>query len=178
VINEGLSELAIGLDSWVGITFFICMALLISVIARLLQIIVVKNIWAQRAIALLYVISFSFLMLIFIHTETEHGIWSINRIMHDIIASLIAISFPLALFLFTCELRKDNGWQPFVIYTLITGIIILALDSLSLFWLIWWPFIGLQERLMILAGLAWMEVVSVRALILNNGHEIPSECSK
>jgi hypothetical protein len=178
VINEGLSELAIGPDSWIGITFFVCMALLLSVIARLLQITVSKNVWAQRAIALLYVISFSFFLLIFIHTETEHGIWSVNRILHDIISSVIAIAFPLALFLFTYELRRDNGWQPFVIYTLITGTTILALDSLSLFWLIWWPFIGLQERLMILAGLAWMEVVSVRALFRSGGHKIPSECSK
>jgi hypothetical protein len=165
VISEGISELAIGPDSWIGIAFFVCLSTLLSVNARLLQITVAKNMWTQRAIALLYVISVSFLMLIFIHTETRHDIWSFNRIMHDIISSLIAIAFPLALFLFTYKLRRDNGWQPFVIYTLITGIMILALDSLSLFWLIWWPFIGLQERLMILAGLAWIEAVSVRALI-------------
>jgi hypothetical protein len=154
------------------------MAILLSVIARLLQLTIANNKWLQWANALLYVISISFLMLNFVHTETMHDIWSVNRIAHDIISSLIAIAFPLALFLFTYDQSRAHGWQPFVIYTLITGIIILALDSLSLFWLIWWPFIGLQERLMILAGLAWMEVVSIRVVIRKDNQNIPSECPK
>ncbi|AKG54124.1 hypothetical protein DGWBC_1488 [Dehalogenimonas sp. WBC-2] len=119
--------------------------------------------------ALLYLCSGCFFLLVFFHTTADHQLWTTERSIHVVLASTVAVAFPLACFLISPSFNKNPAWHGLLWYTIITGLLGIALDANWLFVISWWSLIGLQEILLISNAIIWIEVASIKMLKLS-GH--------
>ena len=167
IISESLSELAIGPFAWLGQLAFLCVSIMILVFTIALSRSVQRRDGFGSGVALLYVCSACFLLLVFFHTTADHQLWTTERSIHVVLASTVAVAFPIACFLISPSFRKDPVWHGLLWYTIITGLLGIALDANRLFVISWWSLIGLQEILLISNAIIWIEVASVSMLRLS-----------
>jgi len=90
---------------------------------------------------------------------------TIEGTIHTIASYGLGLLFPIAILSLTPSLKSDPNWKNIFIYTLITGILALALILGALLaeqrgWF------GLYERIIILNALVWVEVVAIHFLRL------------
>ena len=159
-----LSQLVFGQYGWLGSLCFIVLAATLFVFTLAISRILPKGKLYKIIIGVFLVTAVCFFLAAFIRTEQNHATWSVHRVIHVIIVSLGAGLFPVGCFLFAQNIKHDQQWGGFSGFTLAVAFIALAADGSRLFVLVYWPLLGLQELLLLSAGLIWIEAVSFKTL--------------
>jgi hypothetical protein len=91
----------------------------------------------------------------------------VNGILHLTATYSVLGLFPIALALLLPSIRKDPGWHGLFIYTVVTGILALALSLSKLFVPDHTNWFGLYERITVANPIVWVEVNAVWLLVLS-----------
>lgn len=165
IISDSISSLALTPIGWLQSICFLAMGLLeVFFVAGLFF-----NIRRARGfhpgIGLLAFCGFG-LMLIGAFRMDHPGAPPIEGIIHTIAASGLGLLFPIAILLLTPSLKSDPNWKNIFIYTLVAGVLALAL-IMGLFLLDQRGWFGLYERIIVANVIIWVEVVAVHLLRLS-----------
>ena len=164
IIGDSISSLALTPIGWLQSICFLAMGLLeVFFVAGLFF-----NIRRARgfhpSIGLLAFCGFG-LMLIGAFRMDHPGAPPIEGIIHTIASSGLGLLFPIAILLLAPSLKSDPNWKNIFVYTLVAGVLALALIMGALLaeqrgWF------GLYERIIIGNALVWVEVVAIHFLRL------------
>ena len=165
LVRDSISSLALTPVGWLQSICFLAMGLLeVFFVAGLFF-----NIRRARGfhpgIGLLAFCGFG-LMLIGAFRMDHPGAPPIEGIIHTIAASGLGLLFPIAILLLTPSLKSDPNWKNIFIYTLVAGVLDLAL-IMGLFLLDQRGWFGLHERIIVANVIIWVEVVAVHLLRLS-----------
>jgi Protein of unknown function (DUF998) len=162
LIESGMSQLALGEHAWIGILNFVLSSLLFTGFARLLILNLPSSSQIKMAAKMLNTAGLFLFLLVFFKTDLVRGSWPLHRIIHEALAYAICGLVPLACLFIASGIKKDVTWRSLSDFVNITGAFVIAVDALSVFFFFQIHIIGLQERLMSLAILILMLVISVR----------------
>jgi hypothetical protein len=160
-VSSGLSELAVGPDGWLQATAFIVLSISLAVFTGVLRR-KLSGCDAGIGTSLMYLATVCMFMLSIVPTEADHTVWSINRFVHDGFSAGTAIAFPLGCFFLSRSFKADPGWHGLACFTMATVAVTLAANALSLLALTSLEVTGLQQMMILGAGLTWMGVVSAK----------------
>jgi len=90
----------------------------------------------------------------------------IEGIIHTVASYGLGLLFPIAILLLTPSLKRDPNWKNIFIYTLVAGVLALAL-IMGVFLLDQRGWFGLYERIIVANVIIWVEVVAVHLLRLS-----------
>jgi hypothetical protein len=91
---------------------------------------------------------------------------TIEGIIHTIASYGLGLLFPIAILLLTPSLKSDPNWKNIFIYTLVAGVLALAL-VIGLFLPDQTGWFGLYERIIVANVIIWVEVAAVQLLRLS-----------
>ena len=114
----------------------------------------------NAATLLLLLNGFGFFIIAIFPTQPQ----GIHRLVHLYTSQLMALLFTGALLLLLPNLRKHPGWKNVFVYTLITALISLSLIILGAIVALKVPWMGLYERIFLLNGFIWIEVIAIKLL--------------
>jgi hypothetical protein len=166
LIKVPISNLALGRYSWVGATLFaLTGVMLLSFVRGLSRSLLFDNKF-RTAHRLLNASAFCFLLMVLIPKESvlEYG-FTVQRVLHNTIASTAILFFVLACLRMIKSLRQDTRWRRMCPYTMVvalTTIVLGTVVSIVLFLHTWWMVAGLLERLALVNGVVWVELMSIR----------------
>jgi len=160
-LSQGLSTLAIGPDGWIQAAAFITLGITLAMLARGLALNIPQP-PVKSGTRLLYAASICLVMLSLVQTETDHSIWSINRIVHDGFSIGVSVAFPLACLFMARGFKAEPRWRGLVAFTTIVAVVAIAADGASILALTPLNLTGLQQIVMLAAGLIWMTAAALR----------------
>jgi hypothetical membrane protein len=165
IIRDSISSLALTPIGWLQSICFLAMGLLeVFFVAGLFF-----NIRRARGfhpgIGLLAFCGFG-LMLIAAFRMDHPGAPPIEGIIHTVASYGLGLLFPIAILLLTPSLKSDPNWKNIFIYTLVAGVLALAL-IMGVFLLDQRGWFGLYERIIVANVIIWVEVVAVHLLRLS-----------
>jgi hypothetical membrane protein len=164
-LQQTISQLGVGTHGWIENTGFIVFGVLSIVFAEALYAGFRTRRSLVAATIVWVLIGLGFITLGIFHADVD-GYSTVHGLIHLLATRALALLFPLVCFILIPCFETDPHWDNLVLYTLITGVIALLLDSLSFpisrgrFS----PWTGLYERVTILNALAWLEIVAIRLL--------------
>ena len=160
-IYKTVSALVWGRYGWMQTIIFILFGFLMCIfVLRLWVTFQNKSVTLNAGTLLLLLNGAGFFIIAIFPTQPE----GIHRLVHMYTAEMMALLFTIALFLLLPSLRVLSTWKTIYIYTLITAIISLSLIIMGAFIALEAPWVGLYERIFLLNGFIWLEVISVRLL--------------
>ena len=163
---ETISVLGLKPLGWVQSISFLVIGLLIEVFAFGLYFVVRRRKGFGVSIGILALFGFGLLLIGAFRTQPMGSPRTIENIIHIIAARTIFAFFPITCFLIAFSLKSDPNWRVLFIYTIISGsiqtvLVIIWGLSPTIYWF------GLYERLLVANAVIWLEVMSVRLLILS-----------
>jgi len=161
-----ISQLATGDYGWLETIAFVSVALTLLAFTMTLKKNHSPNPHLYKGLMMLNVVAICFVLMAAIPTEASHAIWTTKRVIHVIISSVAAILFPLVCFFMSKAFSLDSRWKHLSGYTLISGLLCVTAGGGILFMIIWWPMSGIQEYLLFLDALIWIEVIAIRSFKL------------
>jgi cytochrome bd-type quinol oxidase subunit 2 len=164
-IRQTVSALAIGPFGLFQTIAFIIFAFLLGVfIWRLYDSVSDKGPALKIATALLILVAAGFLIIGIFPTQAEGLPESWQSVIHHRTARTISVLFPIACLLLASSFKNDPHFKRIFIYTVVMALIALALIVLGPIKALNSQWVGLYERIYLLNGLIWIEVVSFRLL--------------
>ena len=165
IISDSISSLALTPIGWLQSICFLAMGLLevFFVIGLFFNIRRARGF--HPGIGLLAFCGFG-LMLIGAFRMDHPGAPPIEGIIHTIASYGLGLLFPIAILLLTPSLKSDPNWKNIFVYTLVAGVLALAL-IMGLFLLDQRGWFGLYERIIVANVIIWVEVVAVHLLRLS-----------
>ena len=112
------------------------------------------------------VTSFSLVLIVVFPSQLSGLGQTLPGLVHDSLAGLISSSFIMGCIAFAFHFKRDPQWIRYWIYTTVTVVFCLA------FALLWalipsaWALKGLAERLVLITGLTWVAVISLKMVRL------------
>ena len=166
LIRNSISSLALTSLGWLQTIGFLAMGLLVEIfVAGLLF-----NIHGTRGFALsigaLVFFGFGLLLIGAFRTDPTGGVHTIEGTIHGVSAMFVFWLFPVSVLLIAPSLRNDANWKKLHKYTVVTGILGLALVIGLLFLRDRIGWFGLYERILVANMIIWLEVTAVNLLIL------------
>jgi hypothetical protein len=167
MVRDSISSLALIPMGWLQTIGFLAIGLLVEIFTAGL----LFNIRTERgfhlSIGCLVFLGFGLLLIGAFRTDPVGAPDTTEGIIHMIAATIVFWLFPLACLLMATSLRKDPYWQNIFRYTVVTGILALALaimvgileDTSSWF--------GLAERILVVNIIIWVEVTAIKLLRLS-----------
>jgi hypothetical protein len=167
MVRDSISSLALIPMGWLQTIGFLAIGLLVEIFTAGL----LFNIRTERgfhlSIGCLVFMGFGLLLIGAFRTDPVGAPDTTEGIIHMIAATIVFWLFPLACLLMATSLRKDPYWQNIFRYTVVTGILALALaimvgileDTSSWF--------GLAERILVVNIIIWVEVTAIKLLRLS-----------
>ena len=174
LIEDGISQFALGEHGWTGNAYFILSAVLVAAFARGLALSIAPSRPLKAATRMLYVISVCLALLVFAQTESQRDFWPVHRIVHDAISSMGAGLLPLSCFLIAWSIKNNPGWRSLSVYSFAVAILLVMIESLSITFFLHIHIVGLQQRLLFLVAFSWMVVMSLKILRASSGKSIPA----
>jgi len=101
------------------------------------------------------------------HTKAVGAPATFASNVHTIAADCVFGLFPIMLAVMLPSIKNDRRWHRMFSYTVIIGIIALALAAYSPFLTNEFRFFGLYERIMVLNAITWLGTFAVRLLVLS-----------
>ena len=164
-VRDSISSLALTPIGWLQSICFLAMGLLLEILIAGFFFNIRRARGFHPGIGLLAFCGFG-LMLIAAFRMDHPGAPPIEGIIHTIAASGLGLLFPIAILLLTPSLKSDPNWKNIFVYTLIAGVLALAL-MIGLFLSDQTGWFGLYERIIVANVIIWVEVVAVHLLRLS-----------
>jgi hypothetical protein len=168
LIEDGISQFALGEHSWIGNAYFILSALLVAAFARGLVLSIAPSRLLKAATRMLYIISVCLALLVFVQTESQRDFWPVHRIVHDAISSVGAGLLPLSCILIAWSIKNNPGWRSLSAYSFAVAILLVIIEALSITFFLHIHIVGLQQRLLFLVAFSWMVVMSWKMFRLSS----------
>ena len=164
-IRDSVSSLALTDIGWLQSICFLAMGLLLEIFVAGLFFIIRRTRGFHLGIALLALCGFVLMLIATFHMDTPGAERTIDGIIHTIASYGLGLLFPIAILSLAPSLKNTPNWKGVFIYTLTAGVLGFGLIVGAIFgnqrgWF------GLYERIIILNGLVWVEVVAIHLLRL------------
>jgi MFS family permease len=163
-IRDTVSSLALTSIGWLQSICFLTMGLLLEIFVAGLFFNIGRGRGFHAGIGFLALCGFVLMLIAAFHMD-HPGAPPIDGTIHAIASYGLGLLFPIAILLFAPSFKSTPNWKGISIYTLIAGVLALALILGALVaeqrgWF------GLYERVIILNALVWVEVVAIHFLYL------------
>ena len=165
LVRDSISSLALTPIGWLQSICFLAMGLLEMFFVAGLFFNIRRARGFHPGIGLLAICGFG-LMLIGAFRMDHPGAPPIEGIIHTISSYGLGLLFPIAILLLTPSLKSDPNWKNTYVYTLVAGVLALAL-MIGLFLPDQTGWFGLYERIIVANVIIWVEVVAVHLLRLS-----------
>jgi len=164
-IRDSVSSLALTRIGWLQSICFLAMGLLLEIFVAGLFFNIRRARGFHAGIVLLAFEGFVLMLIATFHMDATEASRTTAGIIHTLASYGLGLLFPIAILLLAPSLNSTPNWKNIFVYTLIAGILALALILGALFgdqrgWF------GLYERIIILNALIWVEVVAIHFLRL------------
>ena len=164
LVRDSVSSLALTNIGWLQSICFLAMGLLLEIFVAGLFFNIRRTRGFHAGIVLLALCGFVLMLIATFHMD-HPGAPPIDGTIHTIASYGLGLLFPIAILSFAPSLKSTPNWKNIFIYTVIAGILSLALIMGALFaeqrgWF------GLYERIIIVNALVWVEVVAIHLLRL------------
>jgi len=164
-ISDSVSSLALTPIGWLQTICFLAMGLLLVIFVSKFFFNIRRARGFNAGIGLLVFCGFVLTLIAAFHMDAPGAERTTDGIIHTIASYSLGLLFPIAILSLAPSLKSDPNWKNIFIYTLIAGVLALALIMGALFaeqrgWF------GLYERIIILNALIWVEVVAIHFLRL------------
>ena len=167
IIADSISSLALTPMGYVQTIGFLAIGLLVEVFTAGLLYSIRASRGFHLSITCLVFIGFGMLLIGAFRTDPVGAADTIDGIIHSIAASIVFWFFPAASLLMAPSLRRDPFWQNMFKYTVVTGILALALVIMVVVLEDTSSWFGLAERLLVVNMIIWVEVIAFRLLCLS-----------
>jgi hypothetical membrane protein len=162
LVRNSVSSLALEPIGWLQSICFLAMGLLLEIFVAGLFFNIRRARGFHAGIVLLALCGFVLMLIATFHMD-HSGATTIDGTIHTIASYGLGLLFPIAILSLAPSLKSTPNWKGIFIYTLIAGVLALALIMGALFaeqrgWF------GLYERIIILNALVWVEVVAIHFL--------------
>jgi hypothetical protein len=163
-VRDSVSSLALTSIGWLQSICFLAMGLLLEIFVAGLFFNIRRARGFHAGIIFLALCGFVLMLIATFHMD-HSGATTIDGTIHTIASYSLGLLFPIAILSLAPSLKNTPNWKNVFIYTLIAGVLALALIMGALFaeqrgWF------GLYERIIILNALVWVEVVAIHFLRL------------
>lgn len=169
--DDAISMLVFGPRGWLETAVFVLIGVVMAVFALRLHSSISVDIKSKIGIILLVSVGVSFILTAIFPTAPNNAPPSFHSFIHGLLSHAVPLLFIIASFMFGAVFRSDPRWKTLSVYTYATGAAIVVLIALSATVLN--PLAGLYERLLLLIGLSWVEVVAGRLLLFCLGPPKP-----
>ncbi len=165
LVRDTVSSLALTSVGWLQTICFLAMGLLLEIFVTGLFFNIRRARGFHLGIGLLALCGFVLMLIAAFHMDAPGVERTIDGTIHTIVSYGLGLLFPIAILSFAPSLKNTPNWKSIFIYTLIAGVLALALILGALLaeqrgWF------GLYERIIILNALIWVEVVAIHFLRL------------
>jgi len=163
-VRDSVSSLALEPIGWLQSICFLAMGLLLEIFVAGLFFNIRRARGFHAGIVLLALCGFVLMLIATFHMD-HPGATTIDGTIHTIASYGLGLLLPIAMLSLAPSLKNTPNWKNVFVYTLIAGVLALALIMGALFaeqrgWF------GLYERIIILNALVWVEVVAVHFIRL------------
>jgi MFS family permease len=163
-IRDSVSSLALTGIGWLQSICFLAMALLLEIFVAGLFFNIRRAKGFRAGIGLLALCGFVLMLIATFHMG-HSGAPPIDGTIHTIASYALGLLFPIAILSLASSFKSTPNWKNIFIYTLIAGILALAL-IIGAFFTEQTGWFGLYERIVIGNALVWVEVVAIHFLRL------------
>jgi len=164
-VRDSVSSLALTGVGWLQSICFLAMGLLLEIFVAGLFFNIRRARGFRAGIVLLALCGFVLMLIATFDMDAPGGPRTIDGTIHAIASYGLGLLFPIAILSFAPSFKSTLNWKGIFVYTLIAGVLALALILGALLaeqrgWF------GLYERIIILNALVWVEVVAIHSLRL------------
>lgn len=167
MISNSISSLALTPLDWLQTVGFLVMGLLVEVFVAGLFFNIRRARGFHLGIGLLVCLGFGLLLIGAFRMDPAGWPSTIEGTIHSATAYALSLLFPIAILLLAPSLKSDPNWKGTFVYTLVAGVLALAL-TMGLLWLpdrMGW--FGLYQRIAVANVIIWIEVIAVHLLRLS-----------
>jgi hypothetical protein len=173
-VIKTVSDLVHGSYGWLQNLAFILLAFWLFLFIFKLISTTGRKLGSLTGASSLGITSFSFILIAAFPSQIGGVEQTLTGLVHNSLAGSISTSFIIGCIAFAFHFKRNPQWMRYWIYTTITVVFCLA------FALLWalippeWALKGLAERLVLITGLTWVAVVSLKMIRLcrQSGEEI------
>ncbi len=162
LVRNSVSSLALEPIGWLQSICFLAMGLLLEIFVAGLFFNIRRARGFHAGIVLLALCGFVLLLIATFHMD-HPGATTIDGTIHTIASYGLGLLFPIAILSLAPSFKSTPNWKNIFVYTLIAGILALALVA-GLFLSDQTGWFGLYERIIIVNALVWVEVVAIHFL--------------
>lgn len=164
-VRDSVSSFALTSLGWLQSICFLAMGLLLVTFVPRFFVNIRRARGFHASIGLLALCGFVLMLIATFHMDAPGGPRTTDGVIHTIASYGLGLLFPIAILSLTPSLRSTPSWRNVFVYTLVASILGFGLILGAIFgdqpgWF------GLYERIIILNGLVWVEVVAVHLLRL------------
>jgi len=164
LVRNSVSSLALERIGWLQSICFLAMGLLLEIFVAGLFFNIRRARGFYAGIVLLALCGFVLMLIAAFHMD-HPGAPPIEGTIHTIASYGLGLLFPIAILSLAPSLKSTPNWKNIFIYTLVAGVLALALVA-GLFLSDQAGWFGLYERIIILNALVWVEIVAIHFLRL------------
>jgi MFS family permease len=164
LVRDSVSSLALRPIGWLQSICFLAMGLLLEIFVAGLFFNIHRARGFRLGIGFLALCGFVLMLIAAFHMD-HPGAPPIDGTIHTIASYGLGLLFPVAIFSLAPSFKSTPNWKNIFIYTLIAGILALAL-IIGAFFTEQTGWFGLYERIIIGNALIWVEVVAIHFLRL------------
>jgi len=165
-VSDSISSLALRPIGWLQSICFLAMGLLLEIFVAGLFFNIRRARGFHAGIGLLALCGFGLMLIAAFRMDPpEADLRTIEGMIHTVASYGLGLLFPIAILLLTPSLKSTPNWRNIFVYTLVAGVLALAM-IIGAFFTEQTGWFGLYERIIIGNALIWVEVVAVHFLRL------------
>jgi len=164
-IRDSVSSLALTGIGWLQSICFLAMGLLLEIFVAGLLFNIRRARGFHLGIVILALCGFLLMLIAAFRMDAPGGPRTTAGIIHTVSSYGLGLLFPFAILSLAPSLKSTPNWKNIFIYTLVGSVLALVL-IIGAYFIEHTGWFGLYERIIILNGLVWVEVVAIHFLRL------------
>ena len=164
-VRDTVSSLALTGIGWLQSICFLAMGLLLVIFVAGLFFNIRRARGFHLGIVLLALCGFVLMLIAAFRMDAPGAQRTIEGTIHTMASYGLGLLFPIAILSLSPSLKSDPNWKNIFVYTLVAGVLAFGL-IIGAFFAEQTGWFGLYERIIILNGLVWVEVVAIHFLRL------------
>jgi hypothetical membrane protein len=165
LVRDSISSLALTPIGWLQSICFLAMGLLLEIFVAGLFFNIRRARGFHAGIGLLALCGFVLMLIAAFRMDAPGGLRTTDGIIHTVASYGLGLLFPIAILSLTSSLKSTPNWKNIYLYTLVAGILALAL-IIGAFLPDQTGWFGLYERIIVANAIIWVEVVAIHLLRL------------